>query len=167
MTAEPLFPLDDPADTGEYRYELTRELAGHGPALVMIMLNPSTASRYINDPTARRCIGFADRERASKLIVVNLFALRATNPRELSRHPDPVGPGNDDYIRAHCQPGVRVVAAWGNHGIRRSRAQQVTAMLADAGVSLLCLGVTCIGQPWHPLYVPADMPLTPYDPAGV
>lgn len=167
MTAEPLFPLDDPADTGEYRYELTRDLGGSGPALVFGMLNPSTASRYVNDPTVRRCIGFANREHACQLIIWNLFALRATDPRELARHPDPVGPGNDDYIRGHCRPGVRVVAAWGNHGLRFGRAQQVTRMLADAGVHLLCLGVTRSGQPWHPLYVPTDMPLTPYDPAGV
>lgn len=163
MTTLPLF-ADDPADTGEYRYELTRVLAGKQPPLVMIMLNPSTADQWVNDPTIRRCIGFADREQASRLIVVNLFALRATDPRELRHHPDPVGPGNDDYITAYCQRGIRVVAAWGNHGTLHGRAAAVTRMLADAGVQLLCLDMTGTGQPRHPLYIRAGMPLIPYVP---
>lgn len=150
----------------KYRYLLTRERAA-GPGLVFIMLNPSTADDKIDDPTIRRCIKIADRENAGRLVVVNLFALRATDPRELARHPDPVGKCNDEFILIHCTPGTRVVAAWGNGGRLLGRDAAVRAMLANAGVQLTCLGVTGSGQPKHPLargreYIPADAPLLPY-----
>lgn len=148
----------------KYRYLLTRERAG-GPGLVFIMLNPSTADDRVDDPTIRRCIRFAARENAGRLVVVNLFALRATDPRELARHPDPVGPRNDEFILIHCTPGARVVAAWGNGGKLHGRDAAVTAMLASADVPVLCLGVTGSGQPRHPLYVRGDTPLLPYPPA--
>jgi hypothetical protein len=148
---------------GQYRYLLTRECAA-GPGIIFIMLNPSTADAMADDPTIRRCIRFAVRENAGRLVVVNLFALRATDPRELARHADPVGPRNDEFIRMHCLPGVQVVAAWGNGGSLHGRDAEVTAMLSAAGASLTCLGVTGAGQPKHPLYIRADAPLQPYAP---
>jgi hypothetical protein len=150
------------SDDGVYRYQLTRLRPGSGPPLVMGMLNPSKADHEINDPTVVRCIGFADRENASELIIWNAFGLRATDPRELRRHADPVGPDNDQHIRALCTPGSRVVVAWGNGGNLYGRDKIVTAMLAATGVRLMCLGVTKDGSPRHPLYVKADAPLLPY-----
>jgi hypothetical protein len=150
------------SDDGVYRYQLMRLRPGSGPPLVMGMLNPSTANHEINDPTVVRCITLADRENASALFIWNLFGLRATDPRELRRHPDPVGPENDRHIRALCTPGTRVVVAWGNGGNLYGRDKIVTAMLATAGVRLMCLGVTKNGSPRHPLYVRADKPLEPY-----
>ncbi len=148
-----------------YRYLLTRERAA-GPGLVFIMLNPSTADDRIDDPTIRRCIRFAAREDAGRLVVVNLFALRATDPRELARDPDPVGPRNDEFLLIHCTPGVRVVAAWGAHPFAAARATTVTRMVTNAGASLECLGVTKDGHPRHPLYVRGDAPLVPYPRPG-
>lgn len=145
----------------KYRYLLTRERAA-GPALVFVMLNPSTADDRVDDPTIRRCLRFAAREGAGRLVVVNLFAIRATDPRELARHPDPVGPRNDEFLLMHCRPASRVVAAWGNGGSLHGRDRQVAGMLAHAGVSLTCLGVTGSGAPRHPLYVRANAPLVPY-----
>ena len=155
------------SDDGLYRYLLARQRPGSGPPLVMGMLNPSKADHEINDPTVVRCIALADRENASALIIFNLFGLRATDPRELRRHRDPVGPDNDQYIRALCTPGMRVVAAWGNGGTLNDRAAAVTGMLTAAGASLVCLGMTGSGQPTHPLArgrhrIPADAPLVPY-----
>ncbi len=147
------------SDDGVYRYLLTRSRAA-GPDLTFIMLNPSTADDRVDDPTIRRVLGFAWREGAGRLVVVNLYGLRATDPKELARHPEPVGPRNDEFIRLHCQPRALVVAAWGNSG--GLRAAYVTDMLTARGVRLMCLGRTRSGEPRHPLYVRGDKPLEPY-----
>lgn len=151
-----------------YRYELHRSwLTGYGRAL-WIMLNPSTADDYVDDPTIRRCIAFSGRWGLSGLDVVNLYALRSTNPRALLESPiDSVGPQNDTSVRAHlaaaATAGWPVVAAWGQHA-RRDRVEAVTAMAAVAGVLLQCLGTTLTGQPRHPLYVPGSTRLRPWCP---
>jgi hypothetical protein len=145
-----------------YRYLLTRTWDEGRPPVTFIMLNPSTASAAEDDPTIRRCLAFARREGAGGIEVANLFALRATDPRELRAHPDPVGPLNDEYIAGACPPGRTVIAAWGTHASLNSRACTVMRLLADAGVPLHCLGTTRQGHPRHPLYVPAAAPLEPY-----
>ena len=150
---------------GRYRYKLWRY--GLYDSLVprtmlFIMLNPSTADAMVDDPTIRRCRSFAMRDGYSQLEVVNLFALRATDPRELARAPDPIGPDNDAIIakavlRARDSGGC-VVAAWGAHAIARRRAAVVEAIRQN-GAALMCLGLTKDGSPRHPLYVRSDEPL--------
>lgn len=71
--------------------------------LTVVMLNPSTADATHDDPTIRRCIGFAKTARAEGLRVVNFFALRSTDPDALANADDPVGPMNDEYTSP--QPG--------------------------------------------------------------
>jgi len=78
------------SDCGTYRYSLTRRWSP-GPLLGWVMLNPSRADALVDDPTIRRCVGFARRWGFAGIVVRNLYALRATDPRELSRHPAPVG----------------------------------------------------------------------------
>jgi len=151
---------------GTYRYLLTRRWAEGGTTCTFAMLNPSKATAAVTDPTVTRCIGFARREGASALAVVNLHALRATDPAELAKHPDPTGPCNDAFILEHCQPGQLVIAAWGSHGILRGRGLQVAVMLDGHGVDLKCFGVTKAGMPLHPLYQRADAPLSTYAPGG-
>lgn len=79
---------------GAYRYRLDRlgALLGRG-AVNFVMLNPSTADAEQDDPTIRRCLGYAFRWGFARLIVTNLYALRSTDPRALWEHPDPIGPG--------------------------------------------------------------------------
>ena len=141
-----------------YRYLLTRRW-GDGPAMCWIMLNPSTADAAADDPTIRRCIGFARREGCGAIQVINLFALRAADSRELLTSPDPVGPGGDGFLLARPLSAC-TVAAWGAHGSLHGRSAEVRALLA--GVRLFCLGVTSGGEPRHPLYVRADVPLVPF-----
>lgn len=76
---------------GRYRYELTRRWAP-GPLVGWVMLNPSRADAHTDDPTVRRCVGFAHRWGYGGLIIRNLYALRATDPAALADHLDPVGP---------------------------------------------------------------------------
>lgn len=146
-----------------YRYTLSRTWDAASPPLVFIGLNPSTADETTDDPTIRRCIGFARRDGFGGIVMLNLFALRSTDPAALSDASDPVGPWNDDQIFAACK-GRTVVAAWGVHGTLRGRDKVVRRLLA--GVDLRCLGRTKEGNPRHPLYLRADAPLQAVATAG-
>lgn len=145
-----------------YRYVLTRWW-GTGSHMVWVMLNPSTADAFTEDPTIRRCRTYARREGCGGLTVVNLFALRSTDPKALRAHPDPVGPGNDAAIlRGLWHSPALVVCGWGNKGTLHGRGSAVARMLTGLGVPMYCLAVTGNGQPAHPLYQPAAAPLLPW-----
>lgn len=146
------------SDCGVYRYRLSRWW-DEGFRAVFVMLNPSTADAEQDDPTIRRCIGFAKAWKCAGLEVVNLFALRSTDPMALTTYPDPIGPENDKAIRDAIHAPSVVVAAWGVHGRLRGRGVQVRALV---GNSLYCLGLTRSGHPRHPLYVKADTKPMPY-----
>jgi hypothetical protein len=149
-----------------YRYALTRTWWPDRADMTFIMLNPSTADAYQSDATVVRC---ANRARAAgyNLLVLNLFALRATNPATLRGHRQPVGPDNDAFLAGLLDwsstesPGP-VVAAWGIHGQLHGRDIAVVGMLDALGVRLECLGVTRNGAPRHPLYLRANTPLRPF-----
>jgi hypothetical protein len=154
---------------GAFRYELQRFWVAPGqnyrPA-VFVMLNPSVADAEIDDPTIRRCMGFARREGLNGVHVVNLFAYRATKPEELKKVPDPVGPANDEHLRAVFRAAaynaLPVVAAWGVHGALQARNDRVRQMAQNLGVTLSCLGTSKAGHPKHPLYIAGDQPLVEY-----
>ncbi|MCY7334496.1 MAG: DUF1643 domain-containing protein [Pseudanabaena sp. CAN_BIN31] len=99
-----------------YRYSLWREWNIDAPKLVFIMLNPSKADAYIDDPTLRRCIGFAKSWGFGSLLVINLFAYRSTKPSELRQVNDPVGSQNDRYLKKAIKSADKVVVAWGDNG---------------------------------------------------
>lgn len=152
---------------GTYRYRLTRVWDAARPRMVFIMLNPSTADAIENDPTIVRCMNRARREGCGSIDVVNLFALRSTDPKALPPHPDPVGPENDYHLLSVLTMIPRyVVAAWGANRFARPRAAHVQALLADPLAEirrgLSCLAANKDGSPKHPLYVRADARLAPY-----
>jgi hypothetical protein len=149
-----------------YRYALTRRWAAGGQVTAFVMLNPSTADAADDDATIRRCIGFARRWDSAGLLVVNVFGLRSTDPDALATHPDPVGPDNDRVITAALagEPVGQVVAAWGtNRVVHPDRVQQIRALLHPLGLPLMCLGTSLAGHPRHPLYLPGNTPLIPYE----
>lgn len=139
---------------GRYRYLLWRRWAD-ADSLLFIMLNPSTADAAQDDPTIRRCIGFARAWGFGGVEVVNLFAWRATLPRDLARARAPVGPHNDRAIVEAAARSRAVIAAWGVHGALRGREAEVARLLAST--RLRCLGTTIEGAPRHPLYVAAKV----------
>jgi hypothetical protein len=167
---------------GTYRYTLGRELSTlpeirltptftlrgeHKPCL-FIMLNPSTADASLDDPTIRRCMGFALREGCTFLTVVNLFAYRATEPKDLvgeyQMGTDIVGPENLTHVsrelrRHNPNLGHLIIAAWGAHPYAEM-AHEIRAKVRNAGA--LCLGTTKGGEPRHPLYLKSDAPLVPW-----
>lgn len=144
-----------------YRYALTRRWEeDDSDGVAFLMLNPSTADAMADDPTIRRCVGFAKTWGFGGLLVLNLFALRATDPKQLYGHDDPVGPDNDAVIGGWLDRlSGPVVAAWGVHGAYRQRHAEVTDLVRAHGKQLMCLGATKDGHPKHPLYVAASTPL--------
>ena len=149
----------------KYRYFLSRGLGFGGDGAVMfVMLNPSTADEYRDDPTIRRCIGFAKAWGYRTLYVTNLSPLRATDPKELlAAGPEPEGVRRENLenileTALYCQV---VVAAWGVHGAAEGRAGHVIQALEPL-TEVHCLGLTAAGHPKHPLYVPANTGLSLY-----
>lgn len=140
------------SDDGVYRYRLWRRWDRTKPVLGWVMLNPSTADANVDDPTIRRVIRFSERYGAGGALVGNLYALRATDPRELDRHPDPIGRDNWDWLEEARTECCAMVAAWGVRGMERWESDG----LLLAGAELLCLGTTKDGAPRHPLYVRRD-----------
>jgi len=150
---------------GAYRYTLVRTWDRAAPPLAFIMLNPSTATERANDPTIARCEKRAREGGFGGVAIANLFALRATHPAELKRHPGPVGPDNDAALGRICRLAGLVVAGWGVHGAHLGRAERVTADLLRRGVILHALGRTKDGHPRHPLYMPSAAMPEPWSPA--
>lgn len=147
-----------------YRYTLWREwnefdfecgaVKRKSEYLMIIGLNPSTADETKDDPTIRRCIGFAQRWGFGALCMCNLFAYRATKPRDMWAAPEPVGKENDRWL-GRCAAGAgMVLAAWGS---QPGKGLPMRAGIVAAGLpALYCLGVNKDGQPKHPLFVPGN-----------
>ncbi|MGK9199471.1 DUF1643 domain-containing protein [Sinorhizobium meliloti] len=143
------------SECGAYRYRLERQWDGDKAKVAFLMLNPSTADASQDDPTIRRCIGFAKAWGFGGLIVGNLFALRSTDPKALYDHPDPIGPDNDQHILAIAKSARKIVCAWGTHGNLHDRGREIAERLEF--FDLVALKVTADGQPGHPLYLAADI----------
>jgi hypothetical protein len=154
----------------KYRYVLTRQWGPNGRTMLVIGLNPSTADAIVDDNTIVRCMGFAAREGCDRLVVVNLFAYRATDPYDMmqaaDRGIDVNGPENDRHVVQQAGKANVVLCAWGTHGklwnAGRVIFQHLRALLAYREMEPVCLGVNADGSPKHPLYVPADKPLEVY-----
>ena len=159
---------------GTYRYLLARMwddyLSGGNwwerdavrPLMVFVMLNPSTATGLVDDPTIRKCVGFARRHQCGGILVVNLFAWRETYPKNLPMGPEAVGPHNEEFM--HIALGnpllAPAVGAWGTLGSKRLR-EQAKALIATAKCArrLWCFGKSKDGEPRHPLMLAYDTPL--------
>jgi hypothetical protein len=129
---------------------------------LFVMLNPSTATADLDDPTIRRCVGFARRLKYERLEVVNLFAWRATSPRDILRMSfstgfDPVGFRNLDYVTSAASNAGLIICAWGAHGSHLGQDETVRGWMAHR--PQCALGFTKHGAPAHPLYLPVDAKL--------
>lgn len=159
---------------GRYRYRLWREWrdimtprehwrwlgakdgAGHElgepKAVLFIMLNPSTADGDVDDPTIRKCVGFAKALCYDRLEVVNLFAHRATKPQDMKHSDDPVGHENQGYVEDAADRAGKIICAWGTHGGHINQDETMLGWLA--GRTCWALGTTKDGFPLHPLMTP-------------
>lgn len=147
-----------------FRYHLSRTFADTDKPrrLLYVMLNPSTADSSNDDPTIRRCTRFAQMHAFDALEVVNLYAFRATDPRQLVKAGYPIGEANDHWLYERARSADAVCLAWGAHA-PDSRAEYVISLLRRAhSKPLMCLGKTKAGKPRHPLYVPGCTTFTEY-----
>lgn len=153
------------SDDGLYRYRLERQWSTVPGVTTFVMLNPSTADAEVDDPTIRRCMGFAKRWGHGRLVVVNLFAFRSSDPVELLEADDPIGPENRGHLSRAARETGLIIAAWGAPKsklyalqymqvleARKALAGPPTVTQAE-GRSIFCLGVTKRGHPRHPLYL--------------
>lgn len=177
---------------GKYRYRLWREWRGFGrddtwtwwteddgspsvdgagerlgepKSVLFVMLNPSTADGDEDDRTIRRCVGFAQAWGYDRLDVVNLFAWRSTDPREMlamTAKGDPIGEYNQRAVQLAVQEAGIVVCGWGAHGGHIDQDETVLGWIEDAGGVPHALRVTKEGYPTHPLYLPGALVPVPY-----
>jgi hypothetical protein len=139
-----------------YRYALWRIWDDTKPTVAFIGLNPSTADEKSDDPTLIRCINFAkawDPGRYGGVCIANLFAFRATKPRDLLARKKIIGKNNNDWLLKLATEAELTVAAWGNDGKHQNRAEQVKQLIQP----LHYLKMNKSGEPAHPLYLKADL----------
>lgn len=161
------------SDDGKYRYVLRRKWDGHPwfghnkPYLVWIMLNPSTADAFLNDPTITRCIDFTKQFGYTRLVVINLYARRATKPENLwpLSEAQRIGPHNHIHIRKALRTATQqfapVICAWGT----KAPEARIKELLSYPEANKFhCLSITKGGQPGHPLYLPKANKLQPWIP---
>ncbi len=135
-----------------WRYSLWRTWDRDKGHIMFIGLNPSTADELKDDPTVRRCINYARDWGYGGIHMLNIFAYRATDPKELRSASDPIGHENNIFLQMYSACSRMVVACWGVHGTFQNRDKQVIDLLSD----LYCLGLTKNGHPKHPLYLPKN-----------
>jgi hypothetical protein len=132
---------------------------------LFLMLNPSTATHEVSDPTVTRCAGFAKRLGYHGFQVCNLFSFRSTDPKALSAERNAEGdPSNLSMILSAAGGAEIVICSWGVMGEIRQRRVTVIRALREAGLGdkLRCLGRTQDGSPCHPLYLASATELEPY-----
>lgn len=155
---------------GLYRYTLERQWCQDPRYVLWLMLNPSTADATKDDATIRRCVGFAKSWGYGGILVGNLYAYRATHPRELKSAADPVGPENDVHLLLLFRRASLVVCGWGVPGPHPGRLPHVLALLetearargdlvgGDHRLPVLHrLRVNRNYSPAHPLRMPSDL----------
>ncbi|MEM8825109.1 MAG: DUF1643 domain-containing protein [Pseudomonadota bacterium] len=146
------------SDCEQYRYDLVRTWDDTGTRINFVMLNPSTATELANDPTVERCERRARALGHGAFRVTNIFAYRATDPKDMRAHPDPVGgAANDAAIAEAALWADAVVCAWGTHGAHLDRGPGVESLLRATGKPLTTLGLSKAGHPKHPLYIGYDI----------
>lgn len=155
-TATSLF-AQELSDDAVYEYRADRWWA-EGPRLMFVGCNPSLITWKAGarlDPTSANCEAVARRDGYAGVTMLNLWALRGTDPRELRGHPDPVGPGWAEAFDEAVREAGLVVGAWGTAAccagtrVARRRIAEVVDRILALGLELRCLGHTADGDPRH------------------
>ena len=137
----------------KYRYVLSR-IWDESKSMVMIIgLNPSTADETIDDPTIVRCIDFAKNWGYGGIYMLNLFAFRATLPKDMFSVENPIGDENDKFIEKYSKLSDKVICAWGNDGNFKNRSQYILSNIENK----FYLKLNKSGEPAHPLYLSKDL----------
>lgn len=147
------------SDCQQYRYLLRRTWHAERPRALLVMLNPSTADASKDDPTIRSCVRLLNAQGYGSLEVVNVFAFRATDPDDLTKTEDPMGPQNERVIAAAVGRCDVVVCAWGAHHLAQRKTSFLKQFLSSRKPAIYCFGKTKAGAPKHPLYIKTGTPL--------
>lgn len=162
------------SDDRKYRYLLQRQIdSNNDSTCVFICLNPSTADETFDDPTVRRCKGYAEEWGYGTLLMGNLHAFRATNPKDLmAQHErDVEGLDNSGWLLYLLEVGNKygntAVMGWGNHGDKFGAATRLREEIKYRGYNAYVLKLTSVGEPAHPLYLKKDITPQLYDLSGI
>lgn len=172
MTQPTLFPVETTAirdlpgypcawsDDRKHRYTLWRvwgDVERDG-FCQFIGLNPSTATETEDDPTIRRCVGYAKAWGYAALCMTNLFSFRATDPRDMKAESEPTNDANREWLLRISKDAGLTVAAWGVHGTHFGEDLRMMAMFKAHGHRLHCLKRVSGGRfPGHPLYLAKNL----------
>lgn len=143
----------------KYRYDLWRVWRKDLPFCMFVGLNPSYADEIVNDNTVRRCIQYAKDWNYGALCMTNLFAFRATLPKDMKAEQEPIGQDNDRILKERAEKAGIVIAAWGKDGKYLDRDKQVVKLLP----TIYCLKQNKDKTPAHPLYLKKDLMPYRYD----
>lgn len=144
---------------GRYRYELTRDWSDSDPVknLIFIGLNPSTADAYKDDPTIKSCIRLAKHWNYNKITMINLYAYRATRPKDMIAAKDRLDEENLVILKKYANERDTVVAAWG-----KNCEPCMQTYAKELFPTLHCLGLNLDNSPKHPLYISTNTTLKIY-----
>ncbi|MBU0846914.1 DUF1643 domain-containing protein [Patescibacteria group bacterium] len=149
------------ADDHTHRLYLWRRWNKQGPWVMFIGLNPSTADERRDDPTVRRCIGFAKRWECGGIFMCNVFTLVSTDPKKLNVE-TPIAMGASLAMRVIRERCSKAVAGWGNLITQVREGEDQVERIKRQLSPLDCLGMTKLGHPRHPLYLPYSVKLVTF-----
>lgn len=152
---------------GNYRYAL-RRIWSSGQTLIVIGLNPSTADELKDDNTIRLLTNYAMRLKFGGLLMLNLFAWRATRPSDLfkaAKSHDVIGPNNSfEHLKSRIiqSDAPYVFAAWSKHGKNRGHEFARYMGVEWCMHNLKAFAINKDGSPHHPLYLKLHDAIHPY-----
>jgi len=158
--------LSPPDENGisTYRYLLWRVFDERLPVLIVMMLNPSKATHSEGDRTVDGLVRRARRMGYGTVVVMNCFAYRATEPSEMRKAVDPIGPENDEILRRILSQEGDLLCAWGVNATHMEREKDVKWAISTGKATPHYLRLCAGGAPEHPLYVPLAIGLTRWSP---
>ena len=152
----------------EYRYILATR--GRNP-LICVGVNPSTAAPGDLDPTLKSVERVALRNGFDSFIMFNVYAQRATRPRDMEREPNLCLHRENMAAFAYAlslSPSPAVWAAWGTVIEQRPYLPRCVMDMVDIGEQYGARWFTAgarskKGHPPPPLYLRKDSILEPFD----
>jgi len=139
----------------KHRYSLKRIWDKDKPKALFIMLNPSLADNYKDDPTIRRLIKFAKLYGYGGFYVGNLFSYITPYPKDLADKDLSFSKKNLKEIRKMIALTKAVVYGWGN-------SFEEPDWLKKNVSKPKCFGKNKNQTPKHPLYLSYNNKLVDY-----
>lgn len=142
--------------------------------LMVIGLNPSTASDSEPDNTMRRIMGFAENNGFDGFLMMNLYPQRCTNPKNLDKQlNEQIHNENLKVIRKAAEKAAEkvnsltILLGFGSNIMRRTYLKacliDIVNELRDLNPQWKCIKLTKAGHPGHPLYLPKDKGFEDFD----